>query len=66
MICIKKEQIYELQGDMTDTEFAKKLGISRTHLWRVRAGKSKVGAVFLSKFKAAYPDKKIEDYFFTD
>lgn len=66
LIYIKKDQMFKLQGDLSDTDFAKKLGISRTHLWRVRTGNSKVGAKFLSKFKAAFPDKSIEDYFFTD
>lgn len=64
MLTLNVEKSYELQGDMTDTEFAKFLGISRTQLWRARTKQSAVGSDFLAKFKEKYPDKQLEDYFF--
>lgn len=65
MLCVNIEKMYELQGDMTDTDFAKKLGISRSQLWRVRNKKSSVGAEFIVKFKNCYPEENTDDYFFT-
>lgn len=65
MLCINTERMFQLQGEMTDSEFAKKLGISRSQLWRVRTGKSSAGAEFITKFKAAFPTESIDDYFFT-
>ena len=65
MLCMNIERMYKLQGGMTDTAFARKLGISRSQLWRIRNGKSSVGAEFLSKFKAAFPTENTDEYFFT-
>lgn len=65
MLCVNVEKLYLLQGDMTDTDFAKKLGISRSQLWRVRNKHSSVGAEFLVKFKNCYPEESTDDYFFT-
>lgn len=65
MLCANIEKLYKLQGEMTDTEFAKKLGVSRSQLWRVRNKRSAVGAVFVAKFKAAFPEESIDDYFFS-
>ena len=56
----------ELQGDMTDIEFANHLGISRSQLFRVRNGKSFVGENFIEKFMICYPDKSVNEYFFPD
>ena len=64
MFCVDVNRMYELQNGMTETAFAKKLGVSRSQLWRIRTGKSAVGAEFLAKFKAAFPKERIEDYFF--
>lgn len=66
MICMNIERMYRLQGEMTDTAFAKKLGVSRSQLWRVRTGKSSVGPEFLTKFKSVFPKESIDDYFFTE
>ena len=65
MLCVDIDKLYKLQGDMTDTAFAKKLGISRSQLWRVRNKKSNVGAEFVVKIKECYPEESIDDYFFT-
>lgn len=66
MLTINNDMFYKLQGDMTDTEFAKDLGISRSQLWRARTKHSAVGSDFLAKFKKRYPDKQIDDYFFAE
>lgn len=65
MLCMNIDRMYQLQGGMTDTAFAKKLGISRSQLWRVRTGKSSAGPEFLTKFKSAFPTESIDDYFFS-
>lgn len=65
MPTVNVDKLYKLQGDMTDTQFAKELGVSRTQLWRVRNGHSTVGAEFLTKFKKRYPNENIDEYFFT-
>lgn len=64
MFKVNTEKLYQLQGDLTDEEFAKKLGVSRSQLWRIRNGRSKAGAVFLEKFKKSFPEESIEDIFF--
>lgn len=64
MLCVDIDKLYKLQGDTTDTAFAKKLDISRSQLWRVRNKKSNVGAEFVEKFKKCYPEESIDDYFF--
>lgn len=63
MIQIKKNEFLKLQGDMTEEEFAKKLNVSRTQIWRVKNNKSKVGEDFISAFKTAYPDLLLENFF---
>lgn len=65
MLSVDIDKLYALQGNMTDTAFAKKLGISRSQLWRVRNKKSNVGVEFLVKFKECYPEENVDDYFFT-
>lgn len=64
MANVNVEKLMKLQGDMTDAQFAKELGVSRTQLWRVRNGYSVPGPGFLQKFKARYPTERIDDYFF--
>ena len=59
------EKFNELQGEMTDVDMANRLGVSRTQLWRIKNKKSNVGEKFISSFMKAYPNKKVEDYFFT-
>lgn len=65
MLCLDVDRLYKLQGEMTDTEFSKKLGISRSQLWRLKNKRSAVGATFMAKFKAAFPDESMDAYFFT-
>ncbi len=64
MYKVNIDRLYQLQGDLTDEEFAKKLGVSRSQLWRIRNGHSKAGAEFLEKFKRCFPEESIEDIFF--
>lgn len=66
MLCINTDKLYELQGEMTETQMAAKLGISRSQLWRIKTKQSSVGPEFLEKFKKCYPKKKIDDYFFVE
>ena len=63
MLRLNNDRVYKLQGDMSDTDFAKKIGISRSQLWRIRNGRSSVGGEFIEKFMAAFPDEKIDDIF---
>lgn len=65
MLCVNIDRMYRLQGGMSDTAFAKKLGVSRSQLWRVRTRKSSVGAEFLAKFMNAFPEERIDEYFFS-
>ena len=64
MYKVNIDRLYQLQGDLTDEEFAKKLGVSRSQLWRIRNGHSKAGAEFLEKFKRCFHEESIEDIFF--
>jgi hypothetical protein len=65
MLVANVNKLYELQGEKTDTEFAKELGISRTQLWRIKNRRSAIGATFITKFKDRYPRKNTDDYFIT-
>lgn len=62
MIRINTSAFMKLQGGLNETEYSKKLKISRPHWWRLKQGSS-VGEDFISKFKEEYPNLKIEDYF---
>lgn len=64
MICINRERFYTLQGELTDTAFAKRLGVSRSQLWRIKNGHCAVGSDFMEKFMIAYPDRLLNEYFF--
>lgn len=66
MIRINRDQFYILQGELTDTAFAKQLGVSRSQLWRIKNRRCAVGIDFMEKFMIAYPDRSLSDYFFTD
>jgi len=50
MIRINEKAFLELQGDISDAAFARKMGISRSQLWRIRTEKSAVGGDFIEKF----------------
>lgn len=64
MIRMNVKAFLELQGDISDAAFARKLGVSRSQLWRIRTEKSAVGGDFIEKFMLSYPDKSVNDYFF--
>ena len=53
----------ELQKEMTDTELAKIMQISRVQLWRAKKGEC-VGERFIRGFKIAFPAASIDNYFY--
>ena len=63
MLCVNIDKLYELQGEMNETQMAKKLGISRSQLWRIKTGHSSVGQEFIAKFKKSFPEIRIDDIF---
>lgn len=68
MVKVKKESFQQLllNEGISMAEFARKLDISRSQLWRILNEKSNPGAEFIAKFKGTYPTKKFEDYFFVE
>lgn len=68
MISINKESFNKLLGkeNLKVSQFANKLGISRTQVWRVLNFKCNPGTEFIARFKQAYPKEKFEEYFFID
>mgnify|MGYP002626575511 CR=1 FL=1 len=64
MIRMNLKAFLELQGNTSDAAFARKLGISRSQLWRIRTEKSAVGGDFIEKFMLCFPEKSVNDYFF--
>lgn len=66
MIRMNVKAFLKLQGDISDAAFARKLGVSRSQLWRIRQEKSAVGGDFVEKFMRCYPEKSVNDYFFAD
>ena len=64
MIQVDIDKLYKLQGEDTDKNFSKKLGISRSQLWRIKTGKSYPGIDFIEKFLRCYPEEPFEEYFF--
>lgn len=65
-IRLNMSNFIKLQGDMTEIKMAKKLNISRSHLWRIKTKSSAVGQEFIMKFKNTFPDEKFDDYFFIE
>ena len=65
-IRLNMSNFIKLQGDMTESEMAKTLNISRSHLWRLKTKSSAVGQEFIMKFKNRYPNESVDDYFFID
>ena len=57
MLCVNIDKLYELQGEMNETQMAKKL-------WRIKTGHSSVGQEFIAKFKKSFPEIRIDDIFF--
>lgn len=64
MLRLNASKFLELQGDRSESNMAKFIGISRSQLWRIKKGRSAVGGEFLSKFKRRYPNESLDDYFF--
>lgn len=64
MLCVNMDKLYELQGELNETQMARKLEISRSQLWRIKTNHSAVGPEFITKFKKAYPEENIGDIFF--
>ncbi len=64
MLCVKMDKLYELQGNLNETQMARKLEVSRSQLWRIKTNHSAVGPEFITKFKKAYPEVSITDIFF--
>ena len=68
MIRINKvafDKLFDTEN-ISATKFANNLGVSRSQVWRVLNGKCNPGEEFIAKFKAAYPTKLFEEYFFID
>lgn len=66
MLCINVDKLYELQGNLSETEMAKKLGISRSQLWRIKTKKCSVGNEFIARFKKCFPNESMDDIFFVE
>lgn len=64
MIHLNEKAFLQLQGNISDAAFARKLGVSRSQLWRIRTKKSAVGGDFIEKFMISYPDLSVNEYFF--
>ncbi|HHY80519.1 MAG TPA: helix-turn-helix transcriptional regulator [Thermoanaerobacter sp.] len=42
--------------NLTEQELAKRIGISRSQLYRIKKGKSQPGSKFITSLKNAFPD----------
>ena len=60
-----KEEIYKLMSvhNLSDSEFAEKIGISRMQMWRILNNRSNVGMSVVTGFKKAFPNESFENYF---
>jgi len=58
------EKFNQLQYDLnlTDTAMANRLGINRSHLWKIK-NKGNIGEKFIAGFKSAFPYLTIDDFF---
>lgn len=65
-IRLNMSNFLKLQGNMTESEMAENLNVSRSQLWRIKTGSSAVGQAFIMKFKNKYPDESFDDYFFIE
>jgi hypothetical protein len=63
-IAPKWDKIKKLQGDMTNAEFAAKLGINRTYLWQIKVT-DKAGDKFIDSI-LRLSGGEFEDYFKTN
>lgn len=51
------ELMRELQGDMSDREFAKRLGMSRSAVRMVKSGQRNAGARMIRSLVKAFPER---------
>lgn len=66
MIRLNLSNFIKLQNNMTESEMAKKLNMSRSQLWRIKKKNSAVGEIFISNFKKNYPEEPLDNYFFVE
>lgn len=45
------------------TKLASKIGVSRSHLWRLIKNQCNPGEQFIAGFKAAFPDEDFDKFF---
>lgn len=48
------------------SEAARKIGVSRSTLWKIARGLREPGGEFMERFKRAYPEYGIEETFFLE
>jgi len=68
---VKLDALRKLQGNMSDAEFSRKIGVAPSTLFRIKLPDTDErhndpGEVFIAKILNAYPDLKFEDLFFLD
>lgn len=56
------EKLKVKQGDMSETDFAEKLGMSRAMWYLVKNGQSEPGLDFLRAVIKAFPDLQLDVY----
>lgn len=58
------EKFNKLQSklELTETDMAKQINVSRTQLWRAKAGEP-IGEKFIGGLKVAFPKLTIDDFF---
>lgn len=54
----KLDFLRELQGDMTQTQFADVLGVTQSYLSRIYLGKREAGRDVIANLLRAFPDQK--------
>ncbi|MDU5080285.1 hypothetical protein [uncultured Tissierella sp.] len=61
---INKDKFVKLQSDLklTETKMANKISVSRSQLWRAKAG-DPIGEKFLVGFMIAFPNLKVDEFF---
>lgn len=65
MVKLNREALEKLQAkhNINDTELANKMGINRTQVWRVKAGKNDPGTDFVAGALRAFPGVKFDELF---
>lgn len=57
------DQLRDAHGIPTDAEFARRIGVDNSTLWRVRKGESIASNEFLAKLAAAFPHASFDSLF---